>query len=612
MDYYYSPLDRGCKSRTGAIAQNSILTLHVYCKEGGGSYFSARSCVLILFRDGEEARRIPMHPVADGFALSLRFHETGLWFYRFLLDEVSFGRGTRRCGTLGSEENWQITVFEEGFQTPGWFKGGVMYQIFPDRFCRGSGEYPIAEGKLLREDWGGTPDFRPDENGKVLNRDFFGGNFNGVREKLPYLKELGVSVIYFNPVFEAFSNHRYDTGDYLKLDQLLGTEEDFDRLVAEAKACGIRIVLDGVFNHTGDDSRYFNKFGKYDSLGAYQSPASQYADWYRFQSFPQTYDCWWGIVTLPAVNESSESYQRFVCGKDGVLRHWLRHGISGYRIDVADELPDFFLQMLRKAVKSEDPDAVIIGEVWEDASNKISYDERRTYLQGSELDSVMNYPLKDGILNYMLSGRTDMLLDTIDMLRDNYPKEVLDSLMNILGTHDTPRVLTVLGSQYTTDKEEMARISLSDESRSEAKQRLKMAAVLQFTFFGVPCVYYGDEAGSEGFQDPFCRRCFPWDKIDEDLHGFYKTLGSVRSANKDIFRDGEYREIYSDYGCLVFERRSEAGVICVYANRSVCTHRIEIEGIWDDLLNGGHHTEHVKIEGNSYGILRKKSILCQT
>ncbi len=613
--YYYDPLDRACKSVCGAIPAEGSLSFHLYSKEESGeAAFSAQSCTLILWKDGETAQLFPMKREEDGFSLHLCFHETGLYFYHFELDGRKFKCGVLRRGCFNDNAaDWQVTVYDEEYKTPDWFKGGVMYQIFPDRFCRGEGAYPVAEGKILREDWGGLPSFRANADGKIPNNDFFGGNLNGVRQKLGYLKELGVTAIYFNPIFEAFSNHRYDTGDYRKIDRLLGTEQELDDLIRDAKEHGIRIILDGVFNHTGDDSRYFNKYGRYDSVGAYQSEASPYADWYKFKEFPRRYDCWWGIEILPEVNETSASYQDFIMGKDGVLKQWLRHGIGGYRIDVADELPDFFLQKLRESVKEEDPDAIIIGEVWEDASNKISYDVRREYLQGYELDSVMNYPLKNGIINFIRTGMTYLLRETIATLLDNYPKTTLDSLMNILGSHDTPRILTVFGGEDCTDKEEMAVRFMSDEARARAKKMLKMAAVLQFTLPGVPCIYYGDEVGMEGYQDPFCRRCFPWDNIDEELHAFYQALGRIRGGSmKGIFAEGNYRELYADTACLLYERRNGDESVVVFVNRGSCKYTLHFDGTRQEVLTNELFTKKITVEPYSCGILTKYYVLHNT
>ncbi len=606
MSFYYNPTDRRCKSIVGACKRGSTITFRIFTSGEGN--FSADVCYFVLYQDGQAENVIPMTRTKDGFEVALQFHEIGLYFYYFAFPENIFlGRSKFRLAAVTRHPaSWQVTVFDERYVTPDRMKGGVMYQIFPDRFAK-SGEGSVPPHKRLRSDWGGCPSYLPDEYGKVRNCDFFGGNLRGVTQKLDYLKSLSVNLIYFNPIFEAYSNHRYDTGDYRKIDGLLGTLEDFDELISEGNRRGIGVILDGVFNHTGDDSRYFNKYGRYDSLGAYQSPQSPYASWYTFREFPTSYESWWGIETLPAVNEREDSYRDFICGEGGVLKYWLSHGIAGYRLDVADELPDSFLELLRTSVKEEDGDAVIIGEVWEDASNKISYGERRKYLQGRELDSVMNYPLKDGIIDFMLSGRCDQLRETVFMLLDNYPKETRNVLMNVLGTHDTPRILTVLGGKHCKTKDEMAETVLSEDEKAHAKELLKAAALLSYTLFGVPCIYYGDEVGMEGYGDPFCRRCFPWDDMDEELLGYFRLLGEIRTKRfYEVFRDGDYREIFADSSCLIFERRKEGHAVYVFCNRSPSQYNLSFDGTFVEELTGKCYTGSFTVGAYSYGILAKK------
>ena len=606
MQFYFNPLDKACKSRTGAFPRGCSVTFRLYWvgTEAMPQHLDAR---FVYWQDGKERTPLSMHRTNDGFYVTLCFHQIGLYFYYFRIGDEYFGCGRLRNGEFMPQVSlacWQITVFDEAYHTPAWMKGGVMYQIFPDRFYRAEGDYPVRSGKILREDWGGLPSYRPNSSGKVLNNDFFGGNLNGVTEKLDYLQSLGVTVLYFNPIFEAYSNHRYDTGDYLKIDPLLGTDADLDRLVAEAEKRGIRIILDAVLNHTGSDSRYFNKYGTYDSLGAYQSQDSPYADWYRFSHFPDQYDSWWGIDTLPAVNENSSSYQEFVFGENGVLHHWLRRGIGGYRLDVADELPDFFLEKLRCVVKEASADAVIIGEVWEDASNKIAYSERRKYLQGGELDSVMNYPLKDAIIGFVKSGKTSQLRETLFMLMDNYPKETLDCLMNILGTHDTARILTVFGGKECSDKDEMATTFLSESEKAAAKRKVMMAAVLQFTLPGVPCIYYGDENAMEGHRDPFCRRCFDWLYTDEELLAFYRKLGALR-RKFGVFSEGEYGEVYADSSCLLYERRNSEEVVYIWVNNSYCEYSIHVKGTFQEHLTETVFADRIECGPKSCGIFTK-------
>ena len=601
MEIYYNPLDPACKSVLGGVRQNESFTIRIFGK-------SDEPCIFVLQRDGCEAQSLHMQNISGGWELQLSFAEPGLYFYWFRLGGRRAALGEDRNAEFSdSASAYQILVYRECFATPAWFKGGIMYQIFPDRFFK-SGEILVEKGKWLHRDWHETPEFRPNEKGKILNNDFFGGNFRGILKKLDYLQSLHVTVIYLNPIFRAFSNHRYDTGDYMQLDPMLGSEEDFSALVSECGKRGIRLILDGVFNHTGDDSRYFNKYGTYDEIGAYQSKDSKYYSWYNFRHFPDKYDSWWGIDVLPAVNENFPSYIDFITGENGVLRRWMKYPLGGFRLDVADELPDEFIAKIRSAVKSANGDAVVIGEVWEDASNKIAYSTRRKYFQGEELDSVMNYPLKDAIINFVVSGNTSLLRRTVGMLLDHYPKCVLDSLMNILGTHDTVRVLTALGGVCAYNKEEMAVLKLSAEQRAVATERLKIAAILLYTFFGVPCIYYGDEIGMEGYSDPFCRKPFAWDLIDEDILSHYRWLGELRSRYT-VFRDGDYRELYHDDNCIVFERRKGKEAVITVANLGNNKYTLRFNGVLYNQLSGERCVDRVDIEPHHIAVYGNISII---
>ena len=629
MVIYFNPLDRACKNTVGAVKQGEIIQFNIFCcssdrsykkKEGvnGGfcpktpnledCYKPQEKAYLNINKDKDGSERIPMNTTDFGWNVCITIHETGLYFYSFEIENV----GCVSCGFLEMGElskkdtRFLLTVHTEDYQTPEWFKGGVMYQIFPDRFHK-NGTMPDIKGRIGRADWGGEPSFRPNEKGKVLNNDFFGGNLKGIQEKLDYLQNLGVTTIYLNPIFEAASNHRYDTSDYMKIDPILGDEQDLAELVKAAKNKGIRLILDGVFNHTGDNSVYFNKYGEYSSVGAYQSKDSPYYSWYNFQEFPDKYSSWWGIDILPEVNENSEEYQEFIFGKDGVLKKWLNFGIGGYRLDVADELPDFFLKKLRKAVKEKDKNAIIIGEVWEDASNKIAYSQRREYLQGRELDSVMNYPLKDGIIDYIKTGNALNLLHCVRVLINHYPKQTLDCLMNILGTHDTARILTVLGGIYCKNKEEMSQnwAYLSENDKKNAIKQLKMAAVLQYTMPGVPCIYYGDENAMEGHIDPFCRRCFDWEHLNEDLIGFYSNLGKIREENREIFKDGDFQEIFADEGFLYYKRIKNNSEIYIYTNNSSKSYLLKLSEKYIDCLTNEIFDEYLTVKPYSYKIFKK-------
>ncbi|MEG1763620.1 MAG: glycoside hydrolase family 13 protein [Oscillospiraceae bacterium] len=508
------------------------------------------------------------------------FESTGLFGYYFkavsddveMFIEKSEG-GAELCE--GSPRSWQQTVYDTDYTTPEWIMGGAFYHIFVDRFCK-AGNHPVCDGGILRSDWGAAPVYKPNAEGEITNSDFFGGDLDGVIEKLPYLKSLGISCIYLSPIFEAASNHKYDTADYMKIDPAFGDETIFSRLCEEAKALEIRVICDGVFNHTGDKSVYFNRNGKYGTGGAYRDKASPYYSWYSFSNWPNEYAAWWGIKTLPQLCETNEGLRRFIFGENGVLKKWMRAGAFGWRLDVADELPETFLRELRETVKLENPEALIIGEVWEDASNKISYGERRHYFEGAELDSVMNYPFKDAIIDYMRTRSSAFLCETVESICENYPKPALDCLMNVLGTHDTARILTVLGGKSYSTRDERAAASLPPDERENAKSLLRLAAVLQCTLPGVPCIYYGDEVGLEGYEDPFNRRCYPWENEDKELLSWYtKVLNARRSC--PAFAGGEYKTLSAENGAFSFMRKKANTRVLIVINLGTEAVQVKIE-----------------------------------
>ena len=498
--------------------------------------------------------------------------KAGLYWYGFAIDSER-GREYLTCcpdGTAAlsreSGRMWQLTCYEKDFRTPDWLAGGVMYQVFPDRFA-GSGEKKenVPTDRVIREQWGEQPHWRPDAAGVVRNNDFFGGDLNGIREKLPYLKALGVTCLYLNPIFESHSNHRYDTADYSRIDPMLGTEEDLRALAAEANVLGIRLLLDGVFSHTGADSIYFNKNGRYPSVGAYQSAESPYSSWYHFSHWPDNYHGWWGFPTLPEVEELDESFNTYINGEQGIVAKWLTVGASGWRLDVADELPDAFLEALRHRVKATDPEALVLGEVWEDASNKHSYGHRRRYLLGQQLDSVMNYPFREAILDVLRDANTACFFERVCAVVENYPPQVTRLLMNSLGTHDTERAITLLAGEpsHGRGRSWQAQQSLTPEQRERGKRMLRAAAALQYCLPGVPCIYYGDETGMEGYRDPFNRCCYPWDEQDESLIAWFAALGAMR-AEHTVLCEGAFIPHPSIDGVVAFERRDgEQRLLCV-------------------------------------------------
>ena len=456
----------------------------------------------------------------------------------------------------GLIDPWQMTVYRES-RSPKWFGAGVTYQIFPDRFCRL--KMPDPEGLIgnrwVHENWDDVPEWRPDPDGEIRNRDFFGGSLAGVTSKLDDLAALGVTKLYFCPIFESASNHRYNTADYRTIDPMLGTEEDFKSLCAEAKARGVRAILDGVFNHTGSQSLYFNADGFYPTVGAAQNPTSPYYDWFSFHPWPDDYDAWWGIKTLPAVREDCPSYVDYIIeNEDSIIRHWLKAGASGWRLDVADELPDWFIEKIRAVMDEAAPDSLLMGEVWEDASTKVAYSQRRKYLLGSELHGVMNYPFRTALLAYLKGGNADDFRGAMETLRENYPHDAFYSAMNFLGTHDTPRILTMLGAdQVPQSKDERAAFRLSPEQRKKGLALVRLAALILFTFPGSPTVYYGDEAGMEGCEDPFNRGAYPWGHEDKDLKARFSLLGQLRKQRQSL-QSGSIQWLRASGSLLAFAR----------------------------------------------------------
>ena len=490
----------------------------------------------------------------------------------------------------GGEEDmvpWQQTVYDGSLSTPEWFGRGVTYQIFPDRFRRTAVPDPagMPGSRVVHQEWNEGMAYLPDETGEIRNRDFFGGNLAGVEEKLEYLRDLGVNTIYFCPIFEADSNHRYNTGDYEKIDPMLGTEEDFRRLCDKAHGLGMRVMLDGVFNHTGCNSRYFNADGFYPELGAAQSRDSRYYPWYTFQDWPGRYEAWWGIRTLPAVNEMHPEYVKYIIeGEDSIIRRWLRAGADAWRLDVADELPDEFIAKIRAAMMEEKPESFLLGEVWEDGSNKIAYDRRRKYLLGHETHGLMNYPFRVAALAYLQGGPAEEFVEAMEAIREHYPRAAFYSGMNMLGTHDTARVLTMLGvrpEDVPKDRTARAEYRMADQERARGLALLRVGAALLYGFPGSPTVYYGDEAGMEGFEDPFNRGTFPWGGEEAALQKHFALLGKLRNQRVSL-QCGDLRWLHASGHVLAFAREAGEERTAVILNVGTETETVKFQ--WSDRL----------------------------
>ncbi|EMZ42528.1 4-alpha-glucanotransferase [Atopobium minutum] len=514
------------------------------------------SCDLRIWIDGKGETLIPMEASQQDdhlrFSCTPTFTQAQIVWYCFRLQNAEghqwfYGASEGQVGGVGTLREWmgpsfQITAYTPRTTQPDWYRGGVAYQIFPDRFSRDKNWeqraqqalrlHPHGVARHIQQDWNEPPYYIRDEKGRVQRWDFYGGSINGIREKLDYLQGMGITILYLNPIFEAASNHRYDTGNYLQIDPLLGDLQDFTLLCKEAQDRGISIILDGVFNHSGCDSLYFNKYNNYDSVGAYQSKDSVYRDWYKFDKKTGEYQSWWGVDDLPDIDEHSQTYRDYMFGKDGVVRSWLRAGARGWRLDVADELPDDFIKELRRAALAERSDALILGEVWEDASNKISYGKLRQYFLGDELDAVMNYNLREALLGYVRGDMSaSVLRERMESMHENYPPDAFVEAFNLLGTHDTARILTLLGAPDPHNMDgQHGSYRLSESERGLAKGRLWLATLVQMLLPGVPCIYYGDEAGLEGTTDPFNRAAFPWGHEDTDCQAIIRNALTLRKT----------------------------------------------------------------------------------
>ncbi|MBQ8309448.1 MAG: DUF3459 domain-containing protein [Clostridia bacterium] len=566
----------------------------------------AAAVVLRLEKDGEEAHDLPMQFCAlegtcDIYTLTLDTESLcgkdgyGLFYYEYLFVrgwDTLFSNSVNNVDIMLSDKSdckFRLLVYEKEYDTPAWFRGGTMYHIFVDRFCKGEGETALHGDAKLHPDWHhGVPQYARVPGAPLANNLFFGGNLWGIAEKLDDLAALGITVLYLSPIFKAYSNHRYDTGDYEEIDSILGGDAAFDHLVGEAHKRGIRVILDGVFNHTGDDSKYFNRRGNYATVGAYQSETSPYAKWFSFRKFPDSYECWWNIEIMPRLNHEIEECRHYFTVDGGIVQKWLLRGADGWRLDVADELSDAFLDELRKTVKdTTNGEGVIIGEVWENAADKIAYGKRRRYFSGRQLDSVMNYPFRNAVLAFLKDGDGETFYNILTELYASYPRAVSHALMNIIGTHDTERILTVLGDKTLGEdltNDELAHLRLSSDQRENAIGLLKLASVLQFTVFGVPSVYYGDEAGLEGYRDPFCRMPYPWGEEDTSLIEHYRALGKLRREHPAL-KDGEFRFLTNDADFIAYERVCDGDRLVVLANMG--QERIySLPGKWKNALTG--------------------------
>jgi glycosidase len=542
-------------------------------------------------------------------------------FYRFIVrdgsdedfyeDDDLFDGGWGTTYEDSPDYSFQIDVYDPGFETPDWMKNAIVYQIFPDRFFNGReqndpspSDPSIYDNSVLVKSWDELPEgyCRAYEGSacdeEPQGRDFFGGDLRGVIAKLDYLQALGVTAIYFNPIFEAPSNHLYDTSDYFRIDPYFGSIGDYERLIQQARKRGIQIILDGVFNHTSSDSVYFDKYSRYPSEGAFESQTSPYYDWYTFYTWPEDYNAWWGFDSLPVLTEIQEVRDFIYAQNRSVARWWLTLGAAGWRLDVAPDKSHEWWQEFRPRVKSVDPDTVILGEIWDDASD---------WLLGDEFDSTMNYRFRRALIGFV-NGDTndpnqgsirglnpDQFNNVLQSIKEDYPPPAYAAAMNLVGTHDTQRILWVLtpGARNREAKE------FDAENLAEGKDKLKLLAIIQMTMPGAPTIYYGDEVGLTGDTDPDDRRPFPWDNVDDSLLEHYKKLTLLRNKNT-FLRTGSFDRLYThnDHGTYAYGRKDMTGAAVVAVNRDAAAHALTIdlsgyipEGtVLHDRLNGGAYS----------------------
>ncbi len=605
MKVYHNTRDPFCRSPFGALAQNAYVDLSLYlcdCPEVPERVYLEYAYGLERFSYGssrirlkENASPVPCLIEEDLLEYKIRLRvpaTTGLLFYCF---KLQMRDGTvlfvlRRDEESGQSvltyespiyENlvegrrpFQITIYDAKHKTPDSLKGKIMYQIFPDRFYRDENYQDrldvveLRDEQILHQSWDEEVDIEGHPSTGYIACDFFAGSLEGIRQKLSYLNSLSIAIIYLNPIFMARSNHRYDAADYELVDPILGTNDDFQRLCAEAATFGIKIIIDASFSHTGADSKYFNKFSRFSTVGAYQDAqgkgVSDFYSWYNFyrdDNKQLTYESWWGFPDLPSVNENDLNFREYILGDRGVVRKWLRLGASGFRLDVSDELPDDFLRDLYLSVKSEKQDALILGEVWEDASHKISYGSYRDFIYGHTHDSVMGYPFRNSIIDFF-RGNIDAtrLNDRLENLRENYPPEIFAVSMNLLGSHDVPRFITsVAGEPDPGSRELQLETVLSLEQKKQGLLYYLLASAIQLAYPGMPSIYYGDEIGMEGYRDPFNRRPFDWSKSDK-MKAFTDKIRKMASlrANNTVLQTGYYRTSYAMKSIFIFERFGRA------------------------------------------------------
>jgi len=577
----------------------------------------------------------------DFWAVTITGNQPNNLWYRFLVTDgtdtdyyadntTALDGGLGRTTDDAVDDSYALMVYDPSFSAPAWASEAVIYQVFPDRFRNGRDDNDADTGDIRYDDpvlalpWGTRPegycrnyadantncpwrfddtppDWSPTKEGP-RGRDYFGGDLKGVDQYLDYLQSIGVTTLYFNPIFDAASNHSYDTQDYFKIDPYFGTLKDWENLVKHAQQRGMRIVLDGVFNHLSSDSPFFDRYGHYAAVGACEDLNSPYRAWFYFRDVPAgtgtcvggagphsaLYDGWFGFDSIPVIRKDRADVQEyFLTGNNSVSRYWLNQGASGWRLDVIGDasFPNGYWESFRTVVKGDHPDALIIGELWQKDSTLLRY------LRGDRADTTMNYRLRDAVLGLLAPGNFDskgfgdsgrMILPSefaarIASIREDYPDAAYYALMNLLGSHDTERILWTLtpGAETRADKE------FSAANLAEGKRRLQIASLIQFTMPGAPTVYYGDEVGTTGDDDPDDRRTYPWADLggspDNMLRNHYRQLSQLRKT-LPVLTAGDLRILLADdvAGAVAYGRKTNSQAAVVAVNRSDTTQTMNI------------------------------------
>ena len=486
------------------------------------------------------------------------------------------------------DEMWKMSV---NFDVPEWAKGKIMYHIFVDRFKRGNID-PLVEmpRRNIYKTWDEELKIGPDQNG-IWNNDFYGGDLKGIIEKLDYIQSLGASIVYLSPIVHSQSNHRYDSADYENVDPYVGNNEDLKLLCQEAHKRGMKIVLDAVFNHTGNDSKYFNEYGTFDEIGAYQSKESKYFPFYKSSQYGEntSFEYWWGMTNLPVCNGYSKEWQDYIVGKNGIIDQWFKLGIDGLRLDVADELTDDFIEKIRIAVKRNKVDGFILGEVWKNPMRM-----NRGYIEsGKGMDSVMNYSLIDALIRYFKYGDVDKISYIIQDIKREYPDDTINTLMNFTSTHDISRAINIFGANEFQEQGEWAwnpknndlnyckNYKLTNDEYKFAKALYEAYSLGIATLPGIMSIFYGDEVGVEGLGNLANRKPFPWEKEDQELLEHFRKIGNLKISEK-FLETASLNVLEINPKCLMFERVGENEKALVAINRTGEEQNIEMPDEYRD------------------------------